>query len=98
MTIRDTTVKARVQAEGNAVAQVVLTLQCRTDKPWCRERVTVTHKGETIDSKQVTIEADATRELTLNFRGPAREALRAGPAITLDVQIGDATSHVTVTP
>ncbi|MEV0607621.1 metallophosphoesterase [Polymorphospora rubra] len=98
MTIRDTSVTARVPAKGNAVAQVVLTLQCSTDKPWCRERVTVTYEGETIDSKQVTIEADASRQLTLNFRGGAREALRAGADITLDVQIGDATSRVTVTP
>ncbi|MER7212398.1 metallophosphoesterase [Streptosporangium sp. NPDC000239] len=89
MRVLHDTVTATVKTQGNAPAQVTITLIC-TGKGKCQEDVTVSHGGRPVDDKKVTLQPGKTRDLKLNLRDEARAALRAGKSIVLDVRIGTA--------
>ncbi|MEU4575626.1 metallophosphoesterase [Nonomuraea sp. NPDC023979] len=97
MSVADDTVTATLKP-GNAPAQATITLIC-AGKSKCQEQVTVTHDGDPVDAKKVTLQPGKSRDLKLNLRGDARTALRAGTPITLEVRIGASPpTRVTVTP
>ncbi|MEV4455052.1 metallophosphoesterase [Microbispora sp. NPDC049633] len=98
MRVLDDTVTATVKTKGNAPAQVTITLACAgADK--CQEQVAVSHDGQMLDTKKVTLQPGRTRGLKLDLRDEARAALLAGRPVTLDVRIGAAPAvRVTVTP
>lgn len=99
LTVGSDTVTATVEGRGKAPAQATVTLLCAGTEGARRERVVVTHDGDLVDEKSVTLQPGKSRELKLRLTGDARDALLDERSLTLDVQVGtSAPVPVTVSP